>query len=309
MTGLLGGGHAIYYDAATGDGAEPRLLLRRAGARRRAARAGARAPRGAVRRGARPLRGRPRVVRGARRAGRARRAVEGARPARRGARLVEPALRLARDGVAMPEAHVACLAMLEPVMTMREGARIYAPGGTAAARPASVLEQPGPRGARSSRSRTEGAAGAYTGDDRRRRCSSSRDERGGLLTADDLAAYEARWSEPVETTWLRPARCSRAAASPACRTRSRGCRVCAGCLRPSASSRSSTRSTASAGPETHTTNLVTVDARRQRVRADDEPRPRLRRLAAGPRPASEQHARRGRPAPRPARAGRADGRA
>src|SRR3954464_7467735 len=44
-------------------------------------------------------------------------------------RLVEPALRLAREGVEMPAAHVACLAMLEPVMTLREGARIYAPEG------------------------------------------------------------------------------------------------------------------------------------------------------------------------------------
>ncbi|HET6825753.1 MAG TPA: gamma-glutamyltransferase, partial [Amnibacterium sp.] len=46
------------------------------------------------------------------------------------ARLVEPALRLARTGVPMPPAHVACLAMLEPVMTMREGARMYAPSGS-----------------------------------------------------------------------------------------------------------------------------------------------------------------------------------
>ena len=44
-------------------------------------------------------------------------------------RLVEPALRLARDGVTMPPAHAACLAMLAPVMTMREGGRIYAPQG------------------------------------------------------------------------------------------------------------------------------------------------------------------------------------
>src|SRR5213082_3066113 len=44
-------------------------------------------------------------------------------------RLVEPALRLARDGVEFPPAHAACLEMLAPVMTMREGARMYAPGG------------------------------------------------------------------------------------------------------------------------------------------------------------------------------------
>src|SRR3954453_21834441 len=43
------------------------------------------------------------------------------------ARLSEPAQRLARAGVPIPEAHAACLQMLEPVMTMREGGRIYAP--------------------------------------------------------------------------------------------------------------------------------------------------------------------------------------
>src|SRR6266851_2265938 len=38
-------------------------------------------------------------------------------------RLVEPAIRLARDGVDFPPAHAACLALLAPVMTMNEGAR------------------------------------------------------------------------------------------------------------------------------------------------------------------------------------------
>ena len=45
------------------------------------------------------------------------------------ARLCEPALRLARDGVDLPPAHAACLAMLEPVMTMDAGERMYSPGG------------------------------------------------------------------------------------------------------------------------------------------------------------------------------------
>src|SRR5204863_9049428 len=44
-------------------------------------------------------------------------------------RLVDPAIRLARDGVEFPPAHAACLAMLAPVMTMNEGARIYSPDG------------------------------------------------------------------------------------------------------------------------------------------------------------------------------------
>src|SRR5919204_2832183 len=44
-------------------------------------------------------------------------------------RVVEPALRLAREGVEFPEAHAACLAMPAPVMTMDAGARNYSPDG------------------------------------------------------------------------------------------------------------------------------------------------------------------------------------
>ena len=47
--------------------------------------------------------------------------------------------------------------------------------------------------------------------------------------------------------------------------------------------------------------------RRLHLRADDEPRARRGRLPPGPRPAPEQHARRGRPDQRAARAGLADG--
>ena len=49
MTGLLGGGHAIYFDAATRTAREPRLL-------RRGARLGRRAPRGRAARARRCLR-------------------------------------------------------------------------------------------------------------------------------------------------------------------------------------------------------------------------------------------------------------
>jgi gamma-glutamyltranspeptidase/glutathione hydrolase len=113
-------------------------------------------------------------------------------------RLVAPAVRLARDGVELPPAHAACLAMLEPVMTLREGAGMYAPGGTLL-RAGDRLHQPGLAAAFESLA-DEGAAGAYTGTIGRALLELS-SERGGLVTRDDLAAYAARWSEPVATRW------------------------------------------------------------------------------------------------------------
>jgi gamma-glutamyltranspeptidase / glutathione hydrolase len=109
-------------------------------------------------------------------------------------RLVEPALRLARGAVPMPPAHAACLEMLAAVMTLREGGRIYAPGGRLL-RAGDLLQQPGLAPALESLA-DEGAGGAYSGTigDALLRLS---DERGGLLTRADLAAYAPTWSEPV----------------------------------------------------------------------------------------------------------------
>jgi gamma-glutamyltranspeptidase / glutathione hydrolase len=113
-------------------------------------------------------------------------------------RLVEPALRLARDGVDFPSAHAACLAMLEPVMTMDAGAQIYAPRGELL-RAGSRLEQPGLVRALELVAE-EGAESAYRGS-LARALLELMAERGGLVTAADLAAYEARWSEPVEVAY------------------------------------------------------------------------------------------------------------
>src|SRR2546426_5895617 len=76
-------------------------------------------------------------------------------------RLVEPALRLARDGIEFPPAHAACLEMLASVMTMDEGARIYAPGGVLLAA-GETLEQPGLVSALELVAE-EGASSFYTG--------------------------------------------------------------------------------------------------------------------------------------------------
>ena len=114
-------------------------------------------------------------------------------------RLVEPALRLARAGTVFPPAHAACLAMLEPVMTMNEGATIYSPGGTLLTA-GSTLRQPGLVAALEIVAE-EGAGSVY-------RASLAAallhllEERGGLVTRADLERYEASWSEPVGAGFL-----------------------------------------------------------------------------------------------------------
>jgi gamma-glutamyltranspeptidase/glutathione hydrolase len=113
-------------------------------------------------------------------------------------RLVEPALRLAEAGVEFPPTHAACLAMLAPVMTMNEGARIYAPGGRlleAGAR----LEQPGLAAALAALA--EDPSSVYRGSigaELLALCA----ERGGLVTEDDLRAYQPAWRDPVALPYL-----------------------------------------------------------------------------------------------------------
>ncbi|HEX6702210.1 MAG TPA: gamma-glutamyltransferase [Gaiellaceae bacterium] len=198
MTGLLGGGHAIYYDAESGAarnldcfvavpglGAEPRT----------AELVHLEVPFGTE------------LVHYS--VGPASCGVPGL-PAGLGAlwkahgrlpwpRLVRPALELARTGTEFPPAHAACLAMLAPVMTMNEGARIYSPGGSLL-EAGGVLRQPGLAKAFELLA-DQGPASAYTGTIGRALLTLS-DERGGLLTDADLASYEATWSEPVAVDYL-----------------------------------------------------------------------------------------------------------
>jgi gamma-glutamyltranspeptidase/glutathione hydrolase len=115
------------------------------------------------------------------------------------ARLVEPALALAREGVEVPPAHAACLAMLAPVMTRDAGARIYAPAGELL-RAGDRLEQPGLVAALQAVA-DEGAASVYRGTIARALIDLTR-ERGGLLTERDLRTYEAQWREPVAVPYL-----------------------------------------------------------------------------------------------------------
>src|SRR5439155_3892719 len=187
MTGLLGGGHAIYYDG-TGGSAENLdffVAVPGLGAERREAALleldvpfGAELVHYAV--GIASC-GVPGVPAGLAELWRRHGRLEWTR-------LVEPALRLARAGVEMTPAQSSCLAMLATVMTMNEGARIYAPRGSLLAA-GERLEQPGLVRALELLAE-EGAASAYSGSIADVLLALMR-ERGGLVTREDLEAYRA----------------------------------------------------------------------------------------------------------------------
>jgi gamma-glutamyltranspeptidase/glutathione hydrolase len=194
MTGLLGGGHAIYFSAAAGRAWNLDCFVAVPGLgaeRREAALLELEVPFGAE------------LVHYA--VGIASCGVPGL-PAGLGAlwkrfgrlpwaRVVEPAVQLARDGVEMPPAHAACLEMLAPVMTMNEGGEIYAPGGRLLAS-GDRLDQPGLVRALELLAQ-EGASCAYTGS-LGEALLELMEQRGGLVTREDLREYEAVWTDPVD---------------------------------------------------------------------------------------------------------------
>ncbi len=197
MTGLLGGGHAIYFDAATGRARNLDCFVAMPGLGadpREAELVHLDVPFGAelVHYAVGPAScGVPGLPAGLV----ALWEVYGRLP---WPRVVEPALRLAESGVEFPAAHAACLAMLAPVMTMNEGAAIYAPGGTLLAA-GDRLEQPGLAAALAALA--EDPASVYHGSIGAQLlalCS----ERGGLVTQADLAAYAPLWSDPVAISYL-----------------------------------------------------------------------------------------------------------
>ena len=193
MTGLLGGGHAVYYDAASGRvrNLDCFVAVPGLGDERREVELlhldvpfGAELVHYAVGPASCAVPGLPAGLETLSR-------EHGRLPWRR---LVEPAIQLARDGVDFPTAHAACLAMLAPVMTMNEGAAIYAPGGELL-RAGDRLEQPGLVAALEALA--DDAAAVYRGPIAAELLALSV-ERGGLLTRADFDAYEPYWDEPVE---------------------------------------------------------------------------------------------------------------
>lgn len=253
MTGLLGGGHAIYYDAAAGRALNLDCFVAVPGLGAEPKEAelveldvpfGTELVHYAVGVASCGVPGLP--------AGLAALHDEHGRLDWR--RLVEPALLLAREGVDFPAQHAACLAMLAPVMTMNEGARIYSPGGRllgAGAR----LEQPGLVRAFELLSE-EGPRSAYEGS-LGEALLALMEERGGLVTHADLARYDACWSTPVELDYAGTRLLTREGLAPlgdvlSVLPRLRGC---------STAERAVALAQALAAPDSagHTTNLAVVD--------------------------------------------------
>jgi len=141
-------------------------------------------------------------------------------------RLVEPATRLARAGVRMPPAHASCLAMLEPVFTLREeGRAIYAPHGHLL-ESGDVLSQPGLAAALELLAE-EGSRSAYDGSIAE-----------ALLSGIDGVASPGPTSRRTSTSGTTRSRChtrahasSRAAVSQASPRRSCVCRAFVGSAR------------------------------------------------------------------------------
>ena len=254
MTGLLGGGHAIYFDSATGTArnldcfvAVPGL----GGERRDAQLLELEIPFGTE------------LVHYA--IGIASCGVPGL-PAALGAlheefgrlpwsRLVEPALRFAGEGVDFPAAHASCLAMLAPVMTMNEGARIYSPAG-ALLQPGGRLEQPGLVRALELVGE-EGPRSAYDGT-LAAALLELMDERGGLVTREDLRRYEASWREPVEVRYAETRFLTREGLSGVPATISNLPRLRG--LSPAERAVTIARTLEGSGANGHTTNVTVVDA-------------------------------------------------
>ena len=112
-------------------------------------------------------------------------------------RLLEPAIALARDGVPMPSAHAVCLEMLAPVLTLDGGERLLAPSGRLL-REGELLVQPGI--AKALELIAEDARSLYSGA-LANSLLELMAERDGLITAEDLSSYSPLWHKPIETPY------------------------------------------------------------------------------------------------------------
>ena len=198
MTGLLGGGHAIYLGRAEQSRSKSRLLRHHPWPRRRAARDRAARGRHRVRERDRLLFGRNRIVRRSGAPSRARGAARGARAPPLGAcRRAGPAPRQERRRVPAGARRVpgddrarhdderrrADLRSRRPAPPRRR----QHSSSRAWCEALELVAEDGPRSA------YEGTLADSL--------LALMDERGGLVTRDDLRAYEAQWSDPIEVPY------------------------------------------------------------------------------------------------------------
>jgi len=167
--------------------------------------------------------------------------------------LIEPAIELAQGGVPMPSAHASCLEMLAPVLTLDGGERLLAPRGRLL-REGELLVQPGIARAleliaEDPRSLYDGALGSSLLE--------LMAERGGLITVEDLSSYSPRWREPVETPYAGTSFFSRGGLSGIPEALVRLARLAPLSERERVHALLAVLSPE--GIETHTTNLVAVD--------------------------------------------------
>jgi gamma-glutamyltranspeptidase/glutathione hydrolase len=145
--------------------------------------------------------------------------------------------------------------MLAPVMTMNEGARIYAPRGELL-QAGERLEQPGLANALELLA-AEGPRSFYDGT-LADMLLSLMDERDGIVTRTDLEAYEARWEEPVEVGYAGTRVVSRSGLSRFPETLPLLPKL--GGLSTSERALALVHTLDGRGADGHTTNLVAVDA-------------------------------------------------
>ncbi len=169
------------------------------------------------------------------------------------ARVIEPALRLARAGVRMPEGHASCLAMLAPAFVTGRGAELYAPSGDLLGVDG-LLEQPGLATTLECLA-DEGPESPYRGTLAEALLAVD----GITLVEHDLRAYAARWHDPLVEEWHGYHVHTRGGLSRVPELLGRLPRLAE---RPPADRVLALVSALedAAGPETHTTNLVAVDA-------------------------------------------------
>ena len=157
------------------------------------------------------------------------------------------ASQLAREGVADAAARTPpASTMLEPVMTYAaRGAALYAPGGTLLG-DGDLLRQPGLADALQ-----------LTPEELDAALLALSDERGGVLTQEDLAAYRPLWREPAALDYCGTRLLARAGLAPILPVLGALPRLRD--VTPAERVVALVRALAGDGPETHTTNLVAVD--------------------------------------------------